>query len=370
MRKLVFVVDRMSKGGAERVVAALANEFTTRGIEVHILTWLPREENEYFLLDGIIRHSFEPLHTKRVLIIYDKIRYYKDTIDIINPDCVLCLGTPRTAVLLSIALKKRNMPLIISERNDPNRYPSEKIIKKMRDIAYSQADGIVFQTKGARDYFEDKIAENSTIIVNPITGHLPEYYNGIREKRIVNFCRIEAQKNIKLLIDAFELLQKRMQGYVLDIFGEGEEKERLIKYVKDKKLSELIQFKGYSNDIYKEINKCSLFVSSSDYEGISNSMLEAMALGLPVICTDCPPGGAKTVIETGQNGILVPVGDVKKLADAMFNVLSDNKLKRTLSKNAVEIRQKLDVTNIADKWEKYIQEKIDEYKVEEKIDEY
>ena len=286
MRKLVFVVDRMSKGGAERVVAALANEFTTRGIEVHILTWLPREENEYFLLDGIIRHSFEPLHTKRVLIIYDKIRYYKDTIGIINPDCVLCLGT----------------------------------------------------------------------------GHLPEYYNGIREKRIVNFCRIEAQKNIKLLIDAFELLQKRMQGYVLDIFGEGEEKERLIKYVKDKKLSELIQFKGYSNDIYKEINKCSLFVSSSDYEGLSNSMLEAMALGLPVICTDCPPGGAKTVIETGQNGILVPVGDVQKLADAMFNVLSDNKLKRTLSKNAVEIRQRLDVKNIADKWEKYIEEKIDEYK--------
>ena len=87
-----------------------------------------------------------------------------------------------------------------------------------------------------------------------------------------------------------------------------------------------------------------------------------MALGLPVICTDCPPGGAKTVIETGQNGILVPVGDVKKLADAMFNVLSDNKLKRTLSKNAVEIRQRLDVKNIADKWEKYIEEKIDEYK--------
>ena len=361
MKKLIFVVDRMSKGGAERVVAALANEYTTRGVEVHILTWLPKEENEYFLMDGIIRHNFEPEHTNRALVIYDKIRYYKESIDSIAPDCVLCLGTPRTAILLSIALRKRSVPLILSERNDPNRYPSEKLIKKLRNIAYSQAEGIVFQTTGARDYFGRKIAGNSTIIINPITGHLPEYYRGIRERRIVNFCRIESQKNIKLLIDAFDIFQRKMRGYTLDVFGEGEEKARLIKYVEEKKLSEVIHFKGYSNDIYNEIYRCSLFVSSSDYEGISNSMLEAMALGLPVICTNCPPGGAKTVIKTGYNGILVPVGNAETLADEMFNVLSNEKLMLKLSRNAIEIREKLDVKNVADKWQEYIEDKINEF---------
>lgn len=362
MNKLVFVVDRMSRGGAERVVAALANEFLSRQIEVHILTWLPKEEKEYFLKRGILRHCFKPLHRNRVLTIFDKIRYYRDLIDDINPDCVLCLGTPRTAVLLSIALIKRNQPLIISERNDPNRYPSETLIKRLRNLAYGNADGIVFQTEGARDYFNRKIIKKSTIIINPITGHLPEYYRGDRERRIVNFCRIEQQKNLKLLIDAFEVLEKKLSGYVLDIYGEGAEKDNLIKYVEEKGLSASIHFKGYSNDIYDEINKCILFVSSSDYEGISNSMLEAMALGLPTICTDCPPGGAKMVIRSGYNGILVPVRNVEKLAGAMFDVLSNEELRVGLSENAVKIRRKLNVKSIADEWEKYIERVIDEYK--------
>ena len=93
-----------------------------------------------------------------------------------------------------------------------------------------------------------------------------------------------------------------------------------------------------------------MFVSSSDYEGMSNSMLEAMALGLPVICTDCPAGGARAVIRNGENGILTPVGDANALYLAMKNLAETPDFAETLGKNAVKIRTEQSVEKIIEKW--------------------
>ena len=93
-----------------------------------------------------------------------------------------------------------------------------------------------------------------------------------------------------------------------------------------------------------------MFVSSSDFEGMSNSMLEAMAIGLPCVCTDCPAGGARAVIEDGKNGLLVPVNDAIALSDAMKRVASDTIFAEKLSKNASNIRKNQSVEKIIDKW--------------------
>lgn len=95
-----------------------------------------------------------------------------------------------------------------------------------------------------------------------------------------------------------------------------------------------------------------MFVSSSSFEGLSNSMLEAMAIGLPTICTDCPCGGARMIIINGVNGILVPNGDKDALAQAMAQVADDSKLAAYLSKNAMKIREDLSIKKIARLWEK------------------
>ena len=97
-----------------------------------------------------------------------------------------------------------------------------------------------------------------------------------------------------------------------------------------------------------------MFVSSSDYEGLSNSMLEAMAIGLPTVCTDCPVGGARMVIRDGENGLLVPVGDREALAAAMCRVADDRALAETLSQNGRTLREKLSIGVIADEWERLI----------------
>ena len=93
-----------------------------------------------------------------------------------------------------------------------------------------------------------------------------------------------------------------------------------------------------------------MFVSSSDFEGMSNSMLEAMALGLPCVCTDCPAGGARAVIKDGENGLLTPVGDSHALYLAMKKVAENPELAAKLSKNSVKIREEQSVDKIIKKW--------------------
>lgn len=104
-------------------------------------------------------------------------------------------------------------------------------------------------------------------------------------------------------------------------------------------------------DVHERVIKSSMFVSSSDYEGLSNSMLEAMAIGLPTICTDCPCGGARMIIKNGENGLIVPAGDRVALTEAMKKIAMDQQLSRHLSREAQKIRTELSLDNIAERWE-------------------
>ena len=221
---------------------------------------------------------------------------------------------------------------------------------------FSKADGIVFQSPDAQKWYLENTPVKGTVIFNPVKPDLPEPYCGERKKRIVNFCRISAQKNLLMLADAFALFHKDFPDYELDIIGDavGNDVEGYVDAVNEK-----IRNNGCENcihilpsrrDIHEYIKDYAMFVSSSDFEGMSNSMLEAMALGLPVICTDCPAGGARAVIRNGENGILTPVGDANALYLAMKNLAENPDFAETLGKNAVKIRTEQSVEKIIEKW--------------------
>ena len=238
--------------------------------------------------------------------------------------------------------------LIISERNDPkvkgNKY------KYIRNFLYRFADVLVCQTNDAKEYFPRYIQKKSVIIMNPLKDNLPKPWTGDREKIIVNFCRLEKQKNLKLLIDSFEIVNKKHSDYKLYIYGEGTEKEKLQEYINNKKFENDIFIMPYKDNIHEIIKKYTMFVSTSDYEGLSNSMLESMAIGLPTICTDCPCGGAKMVIRNEENGILIPVGDKERTAKAIIDLIEDKEQQKKLSENSIKIKQKLNVEVIAKEW--------------------
>lgn len=358
MKKIVFVLEQLYGGGAERVTNALANEICkVPGYEVHILTYRRDPEKEYPGDSRVIRHDLgqteaDPKGFRGILRRTD---YLRRTIRRVDPWCVVSLATPKTVVLLTMALSGVKIPLILSERNDPVQFPPQKLVRSLRVWCYHRADGLVFQTCEARDFFDKSIRKKSTVICNPLTGTVPERFDGERRKRIVNFCRFDPQKNLDLLIDAFSDVAGEFPGHILCIYGDGVLRERLTEKIRDLGLEGRISLPGYSSNIYEDIREDALFVSSSDYEGISNSMLEAMAIGVPTVCTDCPAGGARETIRHGENGLLVPVGDRKSLAQAMGRVLSDPGFGEALSREGSRLRHEISAAAIATRWLEFME---------------
>ena len=113
---------------------------------------------------------------------------------------------------------------------------------------------------------------------------------------------------------------------------------------------------GSSNDLEKEIPKGEIYAYSSDYEGMPNSLLEAMAMGMPVVSTDCPCGGPKAVIRDGENGFLIPVGDEDALADRMIRLIEDKELQKRFSENARKIEDVGSIEAIYKQWKEYLEE--------------
>lgn len=351
MKKIAFVIEHLYGGGAERVTAALANELCGKaGCEIHLIVYSQDPQHNFPTDSRIIWHEVHCMQGSRLNRILSRVKLLRETVKMISPDCVVSLGSPLIVAPLSAAMLGLRIPLVLSERNDPKRFPENRWHRILRMLYYTQCDGLVFQTKQARDYFPAFMIRKSSVICNPITGKLPPRHEGKREKRIVNFCRLVPQKNLSLLIHAFSDIAGIFPEYILQIYGDGPLRQQLEEQIASLGLEGRVFLCGKSNHIYDDIRTAALFVSSSDYEGISNSMLEALALGVPTVCTDCPAGGAGETIRNGENGLLVPVADRAALAGAMTQVLKDEALAEKMSLAGTQLRQALCVGEIAKEW--------------------
>ena len=233
---------------------------------------------------------------------------------------------------------------------------SNFLMRKIVCHLYKKADGFVFQTEDAKKYFDGIIKCESKIIPNPINPKfIKEPYSKTRKKNIVTVGRLEEQKNHELLIDAYKEVVKDFPEYKLLIYGDGSKREKLESIIKDNKLEKNVILMGKKDDIENEIYDASLFVLSSDYEGMPNALMEAMALGLPSISTDCPCGGSKMLINNEENGILVKTGDKKDMAKAINRLIENKELCKKLSNNSYKIKDEYSIENIQEKWLSFIE---------------
>ena len=346
--KINFITATMAGGGTERVISVLANYFIQKNYKVVILL-LADSRVEYVLNPQIDVIQISELTGKKIKQRIKKIVNLKTFIKNNKQDIYLSFGT-ETNLFSIISSFMLSTKLIISERNDPNKCG----YKMIRNLFYVFGKKFVFQTEDAKKCFSKKIQENSVIIPNPITDNLPSPFEGERKKCIVSVGRLEPQKNQKLLIKAFSKFLKQEPEYTLRIFGKGSLQRELEDEAKRLFIYDKVDFAGFSNDIANDIKDATMFVLSSDYEGISNSMLEALAMGIPVISTDCPCGGSKMMIENYVNGILVPVGDADGLCNAMLEVARNDEFAEGLSKEAVKVREYYSIEKICLEWEQQI----------------
>lgn len=352
-KKICFAITSITDNGVTRVVSILLDQVDYSKYDVSVLLTrkVPRKrtlnENARIIEVKEDKGSRASGKLKNILELH---RILKTE----SFDVIVALGDYAAMYVLfscfGIRAKK-----IISERNDPNREPDKKAFRMLRDIIYKSADIIVCQTNDAAKYFEN-IVKKRVVIYNPISNDLPVYQGKERKKVIVNFCRIDTQKNLPLLIDAFSDFSKEHGEYELVIYGDGPEKKNIQDYVKRSGQAEKIHLNSFCLDVHEKIMSASMFVSSSDFEGMSNSMIEAMGMGIPVICTDCPIGGAHEIIQTSKNGILVPVRNKDAMVAAMCQVADNPEFAERLSKNAMEIRITLSEKKICDMWWRLIDE--------------
>ena len=217
-------------------------------------------------------------------------------------------------------------------------------------MVYNLPDKIVFQTPDAMAHYSKSIQKRGVVIPNPVSPYLPQRFEGERTKEIVAMGRLAAQKNFKMMIDAFAMLVKEHPEYKLIIYGKGPQQDMLEQRIRELSLEDKVLLPGFVTDIHDKILKSAMYVSSSNYEGISNSMLESLGMGIPSVVTDCPVGGAKMFVRNDENGVLVPVGDVDAFYEGMKKIAEDKDFAEKISKNAVKIREELDADRICKKW--------------------
>lgn len=394
-KKLLFVMPVMKGGGAEKVAALLLNEFNKNGYDCElVLTNSDRSEvidrglnkniavtvlRESFAKGGIFKKVFLAFFRllsslickipeafgKRVPASWAKFSFtaqYYDELNALkkvfkaNPHADIISFLQPSIPMTLLAAKGLTNRVVVSERADPYRLLKKRYGYNFIKKYYQRADAVVFQTNDAMAAYPENISKKGTVIFNPINNLLPEAYFSEREKYITTFCRISRQKNLPVLVEAFSEFHREFSDYRLKIIGEPQNDDDRAALAETKTLAEKlgitehIDFHPFSASVHGLIIRDAMYVNSSDYEGMSNAMLEAMAIGMPVVCTDCPIGGANAVIRSGENGILTEVGNAKEMCDAMKKIAADKAFADKLSRNAAEIRYMLSLENTAKKW--------------------
>lgn len=343
--KIAFVTSTLTSGGSERVMSLLANELANRGHEVFIV--LLRAPIVFYDIQESVKIYYAENHSHNML---KKLIWFRGLIKTEHPDVVIPFMTQVYCATI-LSLMGVNVPIISSERIDP-RF-SKFINKVYRWCLLRFTTHLVVQTKAIKAYYPTSIQKRTTIIPNPITDSIFENYPDVnKEKIIVSVGRLYAQKNQKMMIDAFADIANKYPDYKLIIYGEGPIREQLTEYINAKELSGKVLLPGRSNNIAKELNRAEIFCLSSDYEGMSNALLEAVCVGLPVVTTNV--SGVEDLLNNGKNGFVVDVGDTKSMSMALDQLLGDKDIRMKFSQYNKQMGQYYTIDRIATDWENLI----------------
>ena len=353
MMKIGFVIGTLNYSGAEKVARHL----------IHALYHQYHHEIGLILISGEDPHpeidyiKQFPIKTSgnKLARVYNRHAQIREIVNTEQYDVVISFGVKFNIDTIE-ALKSVKTKVILCERNDPISDPHRKILRIRRRISYPYASGYVFQTKEIAHFFGDEIASRSAIIPNFIERRMPKLYSSNTEDIIVHISRLDdRQKNIMMLLRAFkEFTTIHNYDYHLYIVGDGPDKRKFRQYTAENNLDDRVHFPGKQN-VYDYLKFAQIYVLPSNYEGMPNSLIEAMASGIPCIATNCSGGGAAYLIEDHINGTLIPVNDKAKLVSALIELADNQELRAQYSKEAYRINDILEFNKIITKWISYIE---------------
>lgn len=393
-RPILIVIGNNKNGGIAKHAAMLANGFSDNNKDVCIIVTKDKNEQSFFDLRenvSVVSIKNANLTTNINKVTKTKIAFrikFLKTVSCFIPKksktkrfLGFSVSKLRNNLSFREVLNKFRKPIIITLGLDyavdvfyasigmkcdilyaTKTYAEGELVGHDKDIAsilMKSFSCVVSQTNYTYEYIKKLGVNNVHVIGNPLALSTP-VYNGERSNRIVNFCRISKEKRLDLLIKAFYVFHNEFPDYCIDIYGnivtqtEEEHRTELLNLIDNLDLTDCIKIHNARKDIHEVVKDAAMFISTSTFEGLSNTMIESMALGLPCICTDCDGGGAREYIEDGINGLLIPKDDETALIEAMRKFANDRTFAEKCGQNATAIREKLEIKNIISQWQNVI----------------
>ncbi len=359
--KITFVTSTLTSGGAERVISLLANNFAKRGYEVEMIA-LTSISPDYYTLNPKVRFIHADKVSKGGLL--GELWWFRQHIKKEQPEVVIAFMEAVYEFVL-LALLGTKTPVISSERLDPALISWPR--KVLRWLLLPTTTAHVVQTQHIKHYYNQRIQKKTHIIYNPVNEKVFQV-NRLKVKeerlnRIISVGRLYPQKNQKMMIETFAKIAPQFPEWSLVIYGEGPERDYLESLVSSLfakthqqavkiQVSSRISLPGRCETVIEEVAKSKVFCLSSDYEGMSNAMIEALCVGTPVISTKV--SGTDELIQDGENGLLVDIGDTEGLAQAFERLLSNQELREQLGKEGQKLATQFKTDTIVDQWEKLV----------------
>ncbi|MBR5517868.1 MAG: glycosyltransferase [Clostridia bacterium] len=354
--KLCFICNKWSETGDGKNLIAICNGLHRKGHEITIISICDERSPDgfdQFRFFCIGRHG-NPItvwKTKRLLL------RQLMTENVFN--AVLCFGDE--ANLFALCAKREiKCPLIFCGRTDPAFNPANHISRFVRDKLYRSANAYLFQCKKQKDYYTDKKISNNSYVIHDFLPTVSDknFAEEPKEKTILCNARLDSkQKNLYMLFDGFIEFAKSYPEYTLKLYGEGDDREKCLEYIRSKGNDWNIKLPGIAENPEEELRKCEVFVLTSNFEGTPNELLPAMATGSTCICTNC--GCTNELIRNGENGIIIPIDDAKTLTEALCYLAENEDMRIKLGNAAFEINNELTEENIIPLWESAITEIIE-----------
>jgi len=345
--KIAFFFPNFEVGGAERVTLNLLQGLDRRHFDCSLVLG---EKKGYYLQELPADISVAALGTQRFFSLFIKlIKYFRRA----EPDIFISVFPHFSLIsILARNFSRAKTRIVIIEHSLfsrsavnaqtlPRRLVARFIFPYLMKIFYRQAEAIIAVSKGVAEDIGriTRLKDKIKIIYNPIVNEAiyilmkenikHPWFLSQEAPTLLAVGRLAKAKDYPTLLRAFALVLKKEPARLV-ILGEGSEKKRIEKLSRMLGISKNIAFLGLQKNPYKYMAKSSIFVLSSQQEGFSTVIVEAMACGLPVVATDCETG-PREIIKQGKSGFLVPVGDYAALAKAIIKLLKDYPLRKKFS---------------------------------------
>ena len=356
--RITLVIFSLVAGGAERVMAAMANFWAEKGWTVNLLTLDAGTEPPFYPLHPAVRH--QPLAlagissgpVQALLSNFHRIRKLRAAIRQTEPGAVISLMS-ETNVLTLLATAGLAVPVLVQEQNDPSRQKICRTWAALRRWTYPRATRVILLTQRSLDYFSPRVQKRTRIIPNPamvtvdpggpVAGSGPG-------RTMIAMGRLVPQKGLDLLLQAFARVAEKHPDWSLEILGEGPLRGELEALTQALGLRARVRLPGTTREPHAKLRRADLFVMSSRHEGFPLSLCEALACGLPAISFDCPTGPSE-IIRDGIDGVLVPPENIGALSAAMDQLMGDAPRRAALAARAPEVLGRFGLGQVMGLWE-------------------